>query len=203
MSDSLCPPTCTGDIVLLQNLVVSAGTHSASWDGKAEGTASPIIHTACIVTWRNRSQIRCLAHLKIHFLNTFFRVVGFLLLFCLFSIAQWTAEVQRSLAKKLCKNKLFHWYETHPLSWRDMPAVCHVIYNHMSGGLLVTVWVRDIWHFYPSWGNNLSFWTKPAFSKGKKKVSHTELRHKTPLSLSFNTEPKGSAWTNEIKLLVL
>lgn len=63
-SDSLCPPTCTCDIVLLQNLVVSAGTHSASWDGKAEGSAAPIIHTACVVTWKNRSQIRTLAHLK-------------------------------------------------------------------------------------------------------------------------------------------
>lgn len=69
LSHSLCPPTCTGDIVLLQNLVVSAGTHSASWDGKAEGTAAPIIQTACIVTWRNRFEIRCLAHSKLHFLK--------------------------------------------------------------------------------------------------------------------------------------
>lgn len=53
LSDSLCPPTCTGDIVLFQNLVVSAGTHSPSWDGEAEGTAAPIIHAACVVTWRN------------------------------------------------------------------------------------------------------------------------------------------------------
>lgn len=66
---SLCPPTSAGDVVLLQNLVVSAGTHSASWDGKAEGTAAPIIHTACVVTWRNRIQIRCLAHLKLNFLK--------------------------------------------------------------------------------------------------------------------------------------
>lgn len=69
LSDSLCPPTCTGDIVLLQNLVVSAGTNSASWDGKAEGTTAPIIHTARVVTWRNRSKIRCLAHLKLLFLK--------------------------------------------------------------------------------------------------------------------------------------
>lgn len=39
--------------------------------------------------------------------------------------------------------------------------------------------------------------------EGKKILSHIKLKHKTPLSLSFNTEPKGSAWANEIKLLVL
>lgn len=55
-SDSLCPPTCTGDIVLLQNLVVSAGTHSASWDGKAKGTTASIIHAARVLTWENRLQ---------------------------------------------------------------------------------------------------------------------------------------------------
>lgn len=53
LSDSLGPPTCTGDLVLLQNLVVSAGTHSSSGDGEAEGTAAPVIHAACVVTWRN------------------------------------------------------------------------------------------------------------------------------------------------------
>lgn len=73
-----CPPTWASDIVLLQNLVVSAGTHSASWDGEAEGTTAPIIHTACVVTWRNRFQIRCLAHLKLHFR----KCIG-ILLFCL------------------------------------------------------------------------------------------------------------------------
>lgn len=50
-SDSLYAPTCAGDIVLLQDLVVSAGTHSASWDGEAEGTAASIIHTACVFPW--------------------------------------------------------------------------------------------------------------------------------------------------------
>lgn len=54
LSDSLCPPTCTGDIVLLQNLVVSAGTHSASWDGKAEGTTASIIHATCVVTCKKK-----------------------------------------------------------------------------------------------------------------------------------------------------
>lgn len=62
-------PTCTGDLVLLQNLVVSAGTHSPSRDGKAKGTAAPIIHAACVVTWRNQKiKTRGLALLnEIHF----------------------------------------------------------------------------------------------------------------------------------------
>ena len=52
LSDLSAVPTCTGDIVLLQKLVVSTGADSASWDGEAEGTTAPIIHLACIVTCR-------------------------------------------------------------------------------------------------------------------------------------------------------
>lgn len=81
-SDSLFPPTCAGDIVLLQELVVSAATHSPSWDGEAEGTAAPIIHAARVVTWRNRCQIWCLAHLEIDLPNP--RLRDFSCLSCLF-----------------------------------------------------------------------------------------------------------------------
>lgn len=81
-SDSLFPPTCAGDIVLLQELVVSAATHSPSWDGEAEGTAAPIIHAARVVTWRNRCQIWCLAHLEIDLPNPCLR--DFSCLSCLF-----------------------------------------------------------------------------------------------------------------------
>lgn len=113
-SDSLFPPTCAGDIVLLQELVVSAGTDSASWDGKAEGTAAPIIHTACVVTWRNRCQIWCLAHLEIHFLNPCLR--DFCCLFCLFSLyAAYSTGIRGQF--KSGKNKSSQRYKTCLLSW--------------------------------------------------------------------------------------
>lgn len=110
-SDSLFPPTCAGDIVLLQELVVSAGTHSPSWDGEAEGTAAPIIHAARVVTWRNRCQIWCLAHLEIDLPNPCLR--DFCCLSCLFiflyaayraAAAGGASGVSLNLAKR--KNKI-------------------------------------------------------------------------------------------------
>lgn len=177
-SDSLRRPTWTGDIVLLQSLVVSTGTHSSSWDGKAKGTTASIIHTARILTWEKQiaNTLSCLFHLIIQFLSL------------------WILVPLTTLSP--AKLILFLMQNPFPALFRHARCKPYITWN--IGNTASEIYDIFIIFFR---GDNLSTWTKLSLFNSKK--TSLKLSHMTPLSLQFNTFPKSRAWTNEIKLLVL